>query len=102
MDKALQREQTRERVKRYREKAKSVTSGSITDDSVTSIESVTCSLIESLVAPGKRKKLQAVCDAFAKSNHPEYGQDTRFGLDGPTIDILALLLDTTKAIPATS
>lgn len=71
MDKALQREQTKERVKRYRER-QNVTQS---PDSVTeSVDSVTLDVTQyhpilyALSDPIKRKKLQDICKALDHRN----------------------------------
>ena len=64
MDKALQREKTRERVKRYRERLKSVTPESVTSQSVTEYPAV----IEALVDPVKRAKLEKIYHSLASHN----------------------------------
>ena len=46
--------------------------------------------------PIKRRKLQAIVDAFAESVHPEYAREVRYGVFGPTLPVLSTVLDITK------
>jgi len=52
-------------------------------------------LAETVTGP-KRKKIQMIVNAFAESHHPEYAQEIRYGLNGPTMDVMSMLLDITK------
>ena len=93
-DKAKQRDANRERVRRYREK-KGVTS-LLTSEGVTSYpQGVTEHTIDKLTDPAWRKRMTQWCDAFANSHHPEYANDVRFGVYGPTLADLSGLLDCT-------
>jgi len=75
-DKALQREQTRERVRRYRNKQDSVTSNSVTLDSVTEYPAV----IYALADPIKREKLRRICQSLKEHNALE---DVYYGVCNP-------------------
>ena len=75
MDKALQREKTKERVKRYRGRQKALQSGSVTAQSVT--EEVALQgrditqvrpIIIALSDPIKREKLGRICANLEKHN----------------------------------
>lgn len=65
------------------------------------IESVTHSprvlhLAQAVTDPVKRRKLQAIVDAFADSKRPEYAKMVQYGVDGPDIATLSTVLDITK------
>ena len=47
------------------------------------------------VTGSKRKKIQLIVNAFAESHHPEYAQEVRYGINGPTLDVMSQLLDIT-------
>ena len=69
MDKALQRQQIRERVKRYRNKQKALQSEGVTLQSVTEKGSVTSRyrpIMYALADPVKREKLRAICKALRR------------------------------------
>ena len=94
MDKALQKAQTRERVKRYRDKQKSVTSASVTGDSVTQDVTVYPSIINALADPVKRDKLERICDSLGKRRllgQVYYGA----GKHSITMDTVSELLEAT-------
>jgi len=61
MEKALQREQTKDRVKRYRERRKSVTLEGVTSESVTTARPI----IHALADPDKRLKLRKICQSLS-------------------------------------
>lgn len=85
-----QREQTRERVKRYRNKQNSVTSDSVTDPSVTPYHPI----LDDLVDPIRRKKLEVISAALKHRNLQSkvfYG----IGVNGLPMDIVGDLLDAT-------
>ena len=86
-----QREQTRERVKRYREKHNSVTSDSVTDPSVTQYHPI----LEDLVDPVRRAKLQAICDAL--NRRKDLASKVFYGINENSLPMVVVgdLLDAT-------
>ena len=80
MDKALQREQTRKRVERYRNKEKALHSDSVTPQSLT--ERRICHLAEALVDPIKRSKLTLISRALGR---------TMTGLDGKPLNLWTMV-----------
>ena len=80
MDKALQKEQTRKRVERYRNKQKALHSDSVTPQSVT--DKRTEHLAQSLIDPVKRAKLLLISRALDK---------TMTGLDGKPLNLGTLV-----------
>ncbi len=92
-DKALQREKTKERVQRYRNRQKSVTKGSVTPESVTSGESVTYpAIVHALVDPVKREKLTRICQSLKDFNQLE---NVMYGISGMDMGEVAELIEVT-------
>ena len=73
MDKALQREQTRKRVERYREKQKALQPNSVTDPKV-------LHLAEALIDPIKRAKLLMISNALNKVTTGLVGERVKLGV----------------------
>lgn len=97
MDKVLQREQAKERMKRYRERNKVGENVTQSPDSVTeSTDSVTQyhPILQALTDPVKRKKLQDICNALDRrglQSKVYYGAG-RYSL---SMDVVEDLLETT-------
>ena len=90
------KEQTRLRVERYRNKKKSVTSGSVTTPSVT-LKSITGEalhpIMEALIDPVKRKKLEAITQSL-KAHH--VSELVSYGCRNPIpFDVVGELLEAT-------
>jgi len=54
---------------------------------------ITRHAIESVLDPGKRKKLESICESLKARN---LLGEVRFGLSGPTMDIVSEVLDATN------
>ena len=70
-DKEKEREATRERMKRYRQKG--VTKG-VTPEGVTYPD-----ILDKLTDPVWRGRLERICNAFGSSHHPSYMKDVWLG-----------------------
>ena len=90
-DKEKQREAARERIRRYRDKQKGVTSEGVTNQGVTPYHPI----LDDLVDPVRRKKLEAICEALKRrkdlSGKVFYG----IGENGLPMDVVGDLLDAT-------
>ena len=99
MDTEQKRAATRARVKRYRDKQKSVTQP--TECNAQTIKDVTPDvtpynpLMTHLVDPIKRRKLQAICDAFDGS---PYSKKITFGYHGANLDEVSQMLNLTAGL----
>lgn len=87
MDKALQKQRTRDRVQRYRDRQKALQSDSVTPEGVTYP-----AIVEALVNPVKRKKLEAISQSLKDHN---VAREVRYGVCGPTFDVIEELLGLT-------
>lgn len=98
-DKEKQKEAARERVRRYRDKRKGVTQptgcNAQTTKDVTPDVTPYNALMTHLVDPLKRRKLQAICDAF--DNSP-CGKKITFGYHGANLDEVRQMLDLTAGV----
>ena len=98
-DKEAQKVAARERVRRYRDKQKSVTQptecNAQTTKDVTPNVTPYNPLMTHLTDPIKRRKLQAICDAFANS---PYGKKITFGYHGANLDEVRQMLDLTAGL----
>jgi len=88
-----------ERVKRYREKQKAlhITKKALQDvtGSVNNVTlDVTPPIVHALLDPEKRKKLEKICQSAKDFNQLE---NIRYGVSGPTMDIVSELLEVTNA-----
>ena len=83
------REATKERVRRYREKQKDVTPNRV----MPSGGRVTPSLLNYLIDPEKRRKLESICMALGRR---DLGGEVRFGPRGVTFKEVEELLDATS------
>ena len=85
------KEQTRERVKRYRERQKSVTLEGVTSQGLTQYHAI----LDDLINPVQRQKLEAVCLALKRRSLQSkvfYG----IGKNGLPMDVVGELLDATN------
>lgn len=82
------KEQTKLRVQRYRERQKSVTSDSVTGNSVTYP-----AIIHALVNPDKRKKLEKI---YHSLNEFKVADKVFYGISGIPFDVVGDLLEATK------
>ena len=98
-DKEKQKAAARERVRRYRDKQKSVTQptecNAQTTKDVTPNVTPYNDLMTHLVDPIKRRKLQAIFDAFTNSPH---GKKVTFGYHGANLDEVRQMLDLTASV----
>ena len=98
-DKEAQKAATRARVKRYRDKQKSVTQP--TECNAQTIKDVTPDvtpynpLMTHLVDPIKRRKLQAIVDAFSGS---PCSKKVTFGYHGANLDEVSQMLNLTASV----
>ena len=82
------KEQTRLRVKRYRERQKSVTKESVTPFASVTQQDGYNALYYYLIDDVKRGKLRDICHSLGK-----YGRDVRFGVGGPTMDVVSEMVE---------
>ena len=91
-DKEKQKEAAKERIRRYRERQKGVTLEGVTEQGVTQYHPI----LDDLVDPIRRKKLEAVCLALKRRNlqgKVYYG----VGKNGLPMNVVGDLLDATEA-----
>jgi len=90
------KEQTRLRVKRYRDSKKSVTdvTQSVTNhlDNVTQGVTHIPAIVRALIDPVRRKKLEDITLSLKKHG---VDKEVRYGIHGPTFDMVGDLLDVT-------
>ena len=87
MDKALQRQQTAERVKRYRDKQKSVTSEVALQGSVTPYPA----FIMALADPVKREKIERILESL-KGHSGVNLENIWYGINGPNFKQISKLI----------
>ena len=75
-DKEKQKEATKDRVRRYRDKQKGVT---LATKGVTSGMRVPPDIIDKLTDPFWRGRLERICQSFKVSHHPSYVNDVWLG-----------------------
>lgn len=88
-DKALQKEKTAERQRRYRNKQKGVTLEGVTGKGVTDYPAI----IVALADPVKRKKLERITLSLKKHNVSE---KVNYGISGPDFSMIGNMLDVLK------
>jgi len=87
-DKVKQREATLERVRRYREKQKGVTTEGVTEKGVTYP-----AILLALCDPKKRAMLEFISSDLIKKG---IGANTWYGIGGPDMEVVAELLEVTR------
>lgn len=96
-DKEKQKEATKDRVRRYRDKQKGVTKEGVTGLGVTSNVRPTTdnypAVLYALTDPIKRKKLEKIYHSLKE--HNALGK-VRYGIEGHTFDIIGELLEVTS------
>lgn len=85
----------KDRMRRYRNKRRNVTGQSVTtsDDNVTVDVTVYPAIIRAIADPVKRVKLEKIHQSLKAHN---VLREVRYGIDGPTFDVVGELLEVTR------